>query len=86
MHTFIVFDAIFKIPTGISEGKLHWMGSYEQCLDGEMNFSHWTYKINNILNPIFGQPLVETTNKTSKFNGKYCRVTVSSLEVSSKNR
>lgn len=73
---------MFKIPTGIGEGKLHWMGSYEQCLDGEMNFGHWTYKINNFLDPIFGRPLVETTNSKANFKGRYCRVTVSSLEVS----
>ncbi len=46
MHDVIaVLDAIGKFPTGLVEGKLHWIGSYEYCeqLSVQYNYTNFTY-------------------------------------------
>lgn len=61
-----MFDSLFKLPTGLMEGKLHWMGSYDLCNDLEMKFRHWS---------------VNETGARKSYKGRYCRVGVSPTEV-----
>ncbi|CAD5115225.1 DgyrCDS4218, partial [Dimorphilus gyrociliatus] len=65
-----LIDALFKLPTGIMEGKLHWMGSYDLCLDTEMKFKHWS---------ISGA--ISQNEPKKSYKGRYCRVGVSPTEL-----
>lgn len=40
-----VIDAVGKPPTGLVEGKLHWIGSYEYCeqISVQYNYTNFTY-------------------------------------------
>ena len=41
----LVIDAMFKIPEGIPEGKLHWIGAFEYCHDTHVEY---TYNVSGV--------------------------------------
>ena len=51
-----------KIPTGLAEGKAHWIGSYEYCQDLKINY---TYK------PFYNESV---PGEKREYNGRYCRI------------
>lgn len=59
-----VFDASAKLPTGLTDGKLHWLGSYEMCNDITVDYTYY-----NSSYGITGEPVENRT-----FKGQYCRL------------
>lgn len=57
-----VIDAMAKIPEGIVEGKLHWVGGFDFCNELKINYTYF--------NGTIPQP--------RNFTGQYCRLALSS--------
>ena len=53
-----VIDAMGKLPTGISDGKIHWPGSWEYCQSQAVQY---TYSVSNV-------------TERREYIGKYCRL------------
>ena len=53
-----VLDAQGTPPSGILEGNIHWLGSYEQCM--RVKATAWTHMLND-------------TYLTHDFDANYCR-------------
>ena len=61
---YTVIDATGKIPTGLSDGQLHWIGSYEYCEGIAVSYN---YSNNTIFGP-------GDYTERRQFVGKYCRL------------
>src|SRR5688572_16392014 len=53
-----------KIPEGIVEGKLHWVGGFDFCLEQKINYTY--YEANG------------SVPEPRNFTGQYCRLALSS--------
>jgi Nose resistant-to-fluoxetine protein, N-terminal domain len=53
-----------KIPTGIMEGKLSWLGSYDKCEEYSVNYNYSTANGS------------QTSVEARQFQGQYCRLDI----------
>lgn len=60
-----VIDAMAKLPEGIVEGKLHWVGGFDFCLEQKINYTYVAAENGSI-------------PQARNFIGQYCRLALKS--------